>query len=221
MVTFDVIRDKQQATTYFATELSTYYGNARIGGKLVDVLGIKNQPLDEVFNSILTNYHPVNGEKLRPNQSKRLLFSFCISAPKPLSILSVYTDDTRLFDIHTKATNEAIEYIEKHAEVRKRKNKQRHSVKTRQTLYFACDHVLSRCNDPQLHTHVNFFNLTWDPEENGYKVLYIWESEYNENLGMRSEECWVSGLFFVTLQIECGMGNLGSGMIDWIIKLYR
>ena len=28
----------------------------------------------------------------------------------------------------------------------------------------------------------------------------------------------MSGLFFVTLQIECGMGNLGSGMIDWIIK---
>ena len=38
---------------------------------------------------------------------------------------------------------------------------------------------------------------------------------------MRSEECWVSGLFFVTLQVECGMGFLGSGMIDWIIKLYR
>ena len=171
MVTFDIIRDKQQATTYFATELSTYYGNARIGGKLIDVLGIKNQPLDEVFNSILTNYHPVNGEKLRPNQSKRLLFSFCISAPKPFSILALYTDDTRLLNIHTKATNEAISCIERSAEVRKRKNNQNHSVKTGQTLYFACDHMLSRCNDPQIHTHVNFFNLTWDKEENGYKAL--------------------------------------------------
>ena len=171
MVTFDVIRDKQQATTYFATELSTYYGNARIGGKLVDVLGIKNQPLDEVFNSILTNYHPVNGEKLRPNKSKRLLFSFCISAPKPFSILAVYADDTRLFNIHAKATNEAISFIETFAEVRKRKDKQKHSSKTGQTLYFACDHMLSRCNDPQIHTHVNFFNLTWDGDEKGFRAL--------------------------------------------------
>lgn len=171
MVTFDVIRDKQQATTYYINELSTYYGNARIGGKLVDVLGIKNQPLDEVFNSILTNYHPVNGEKLRPNKSKRLLFSFCISAPKPFSILALYTDDTRLFNMHAKATNEAISCIERFAEVRKRKNNQNHSVKTGQTLYFACDHMLSRCNDPQIHTHVNFFNLTWDGDEKVFRAL--------------------------------------------------
>ena len=171
MVTFDVIKDKQQATTYFANELISYYGNARIGGKLVDILDVKNQPLNEVFDSILKNHHPITKEKLRPNQSKRLLFSFCISAPKPFSILTLYADDTRLFNIHAKATNEAISCIERFAEVRKRKNNQNHSVKTRQTLYFACDHMLSRCNDPQIHTHVNFFNLTWDGEENGYKAL--------------------------------------------------
>ena len=171
MVTFDVIKNKQQATTYFANELTSYYGNARFGGKLLGTLGIKNQPLDEVFNSILTNQHLITKEKLRPNQSKRLLFTFCVSAPKPLSILAVYADDTRLFNIHAKATNEAIKYIEEHAEVRKRKNNQKHSVKTGQTLYFACDHMISRCNDPQLHTHVNFFNLTWDKEENGFRAL--------------------------------------------------
>lgn len=171
MVTFDVIKDKQQATTYFANELISYYGNARIGGKLVDILGVKNQPLNEVFDSILKNHHPITKEKLRPNQSKRLLFTFCVSAPKPFSILALYTDDTRLFYIHAKATNEAISYIETFAEVRKRKDKQKHSVKTGQTLYFACDHMISRCNDPQIHTHVNFFNLTWDKEENGFRAL--------------------------------------------------
>ena len=171
MVTFDVIKDKQQATTYFANELISYYGNARIGGKLVDILDVKNQPLNEVFDSILKNHHPITKEKLRPNKSKRLLFSFCISAPKAFSILAVYADDTRLFNIHAKATNEAISYIETFAEVRKRKDKQKHSSKTGQTLYFACDHMISRCNDPQIHTHVNFFNLTWDGDEKGFRAL--------------------------------------------------
>ena len=165
MVTFSNPIKKTDITKtvdYFNSELNGYYGNGHIDGSLKEVLGITNQTVMDVFNSIVSNKDPVTGQKLRPKRSDRLLFPFVASAPKCFSIIALYSEDARLFDIHTKATQEAIKYMESFAGVRKRRNNQDHTERTGNTLYFVCEHQLSRANDPQLHTHVVFFNLTLD-----------------------------------------------------------
>lgn len=172
MVNFDVIKNMKQAAEYFHWELVLYYNNAHFGGKLRSRLGINSQqPLRDVYMDILRNKNPKTGEKLRPNKSERLLVSFCFSPPKPFSILTLHNDDDRLYDIHKKAVNETVEFIERFAGVRKRRNNRSDTIRTGETLYFACDHKLSRCNDPQIHTHVVFFNLTWDDELKSYRAL--------------------------------------------------
>ena len=123
MNTFSTIKSKQQAENYFSEELRQYFDGSNI---------------------ILNNKHPVTGKKLRPHESKRLLFSFCFSAPKPLSILALFTDDKRLFDAHRKASNIVGDWLENFAEVRKRKGGRSDNVLTGETLRFSCEHMLSR-----------------------------------------------------------------------------
>lgn len=172
MNTFSTIKSKQQAENYFSEELQQYFDGSNIKGKLMERLGIaKNIPLKNIFTAILNNKHPVTGKKLRPRESKRLLFSFCFSAPKSLSVLALFTDDKRLFDAHRKASNIAGDWLENFAEVRKRKGGRTDSVLTGETLQFSCEHMLSRAEDPQLHSHEVFFNITYDKELNAFYAL--------------------------------------------------
>lgn len=172
MNTFSTIKSKQQAENYFSEELQQYFDGSNIKGRLMERLGLaKNIPSEKIFTAILNNKHPVTGKKLRPHKSKRLLFSFCFSAPKPLSILALFTDDKRLFDVHRKASNIVGDWLENFAEVRKRKGGRSDNVLTGETLRFSCEHLLSRAKDPQLHSHEVFFNLTYDKDFNAFYAL--------------------------------------------------
>lgn len=172
MNTFSTIKSKQQAENYFSAELRQYFDGSNIKGRLMERLGLaKNIPSEKIFTDILNNKHPVTGKKLRPHKSKRLLFSFCFSAPKSLSVLALFTDDKRLFDAHRKASNIAGDWLENFAEVRKRKGGRTDSVLTGETLRFSCEHMLSRAEDPQLHSHEVFFNITYDKELNAFYAL--------------------------------------------------
>ena len=172
MNTFSTIKSKQQAENYFSEELRQYFDGSNIKGRLIERLGLtKNIPSEKIFTAILNNKHPVTGKKLRPHESKRLLFSFCFSAPKSLSILALFTDDKRLFDAHRKASNIVGDWLENFAEVRKRKGGRSDNVLTGETLRFSCEHMLSRAEDPQLHSHEVFFNITYDKELNAFYAL--------------------------------------------------
>lgn len=83
----------------------------------------------------------------------------------------MFTDDKRLFDAHRKASNIAGDWLENFAEVRKRKGGRTDSVLTGETLRFSCEHMLSRAEDPQLHSHEVFFNITYDKELNAFYAL--------------------------------------------------
>ena len=76
MNTFSTIKSKQQAENYFSEELRQYFDGSNIKGRLMERLGLtKNIPSEKIFTAILNNKHPVTGKKLRPRESKRLLFS--------------------------------------------------------------------------------------------------------------------------------------------------
>ena len=172
MNTFTIIRQKEMVQSYYANELRYYINGAKLCGRLMNRLGITNQtPIQDVVASIIDNKHPITREQLRPNKSSRVAFSFCVSAPKCLSILYELTEDPRLLEIHKNASNISFRVLESFADVRRRKNGDSYSVATREAIWLDCTHHLSRRCEPQLHDHKVVLNVTYDESEKMFKAL--------------------------------------------------
>lgn len=173
--------NKAQVLQYFENDLLGYFcydknsnTNAKLFGRLAEKLGIEKLAPSDVFKSVLANKHPLTEAKLRPRECKRQIFSACMSAPKAFSILAVYMlgkDNNYFMAIHEEAADEAMRWIEKKAKVRIRKNGAKYSVFTGSFLGVKITHLLSRADDPQLHSHYEIFNLTYDQTEQKYKAL--------------------------------------------------
>ena len=172
MNTFTIIRQKEMVQSYYANELRYYINGAKLCGRLMNRLGITNQtPIQDVVASIIDNKHPITREQLRPNKSSRVAFSFCVSAPKCLSILYELTEDPRLLAIHKNASNISFRVLESFADVRRRKNGADYSVATCEAIWLNCTHHLSRRCEPQLHDHKVVLNITYDESEKMFKAL--------------------------------------------------
>lgn len=181
MLTISKFMNKAQVLQYFENDLLGYFcydknsnTNAKLFGRLAEKLGIEKLAPSDVFKSVLANKHPLTEAKLRPRECKRQIFSACMSAPKAFSILAVYMlgkDNNYFMAIHEEAADEAMRWIEKKAKVRIRKNGAKYSVFTGSFLGVKITHLLSRADDPQLHSHYEIFNLTYDQTEQKYKAL--------------------------------------------------
>lgn len=172
MNTFTIIRQNEMVQSYYANELRYYINGAKLCGRLMNRLGITNQtPIQDVVASIIDNKHPITREQLRPNKSSRVAFSFCVSAPKCLSILYELTEDPRLLAIHKNASNISFRVLESFADVRRRKNGADYSVATCEAIWLDCTHHLSRRSEPQLHDHKVVLNITYDETEKTYKAI--------------------------------------------------
>lgn len=180
MLTISKFMNKAQVLQYFENDLLGYFcydknsnTNAKLFGSLAQKLGIEKCAPSDVFKSVLDNKHPLTKAKLRPRECKRQIFSACMSAPKAFSILAVYMlgKDNNFMAIHEEAADEAMSWIEKKAKVRIRKNGANDSAFTGSFLGVKITHLLSRADDPQLHSHYEIFNLTYDQTEQKYKSL--------------------------------------------------
>lgn len=189
MLTISKFMNKEQVLQYFENDLLGYFcydknndTNAKIFGRLAGKLGIEKCSPENVFKSVLDNKHPLTKAKLRPRECKRQIFSACMSAPKAFSILAVYMlgKDNDFMAIHEEAADEAMRWIEQKAKVRIRKNGAKYSLFTGSFLGVKITHLLSRADDPQLHSHYEIFNLTYDQNEQKYKALDPLEI-YNES----------------------------------------
>lgn len=172
--------NKAQVLQYFENDLLGYFcydensnTNAKLFGRLARELGIEKCAPSDVFKSVLDNKHPVTKAKLRPRECKRQIFSACMSAPKAFPILAVYMlgKDNNFMAIHEEAADEAMSRIEEKAKVRIRKNGANDSAFTGSFLGVKITHLLSRADDPQVHSHYEIFNLTYDQNEQKYKAL--------------------------------------------------
>lgn len=179
-MTISKFMNKAQALQYFENDLLGYFcydknsnTNAKLFGRLAWKLGIEKRAPSDVFKSVLDNKHPLTKAKLRPRECKRQIFSACMSAPKAFSILAVYMlgKDNDFMAIHEEAADEAMRWIEQKAKVRIRKNGAKYSLFTGSFLGVKITHLLSRADDPQLHSHYEIFNLTYDQNEQKYKAL--------------------------------------------------
>ena len=180
MLTISKFMNKAQVLQYFENDLLGYFcydensnTNAKLFGRLARELGIEKCAPSDVFKSVLDNKHPVTKAKLRPRECKRQIFSACMSAPKAFSILAVYMlgKDNNFMAIHEEAADEAMSWIEEKAKVRIRKNGANDSAFTGSFLGVKITHLLSRADDPQVHSHYEIFNLTYDQNEQKYKAL--------------------------------------------------
>ena len=180
MLTISKFMNKAQVLQYFENDLLGYFcydensnTNAKLFGRLARELGIEKCAPSDVFKSVLDNKHPVTKAKLRPRECKRQIFSACMSAPKAFSILAVYMlgKDNNFMAIHEEAADEAMSWIEEKAKVRIRKNGANDSAFTGSFLGVKITYLLSRADDPQVHSHYEIFNLTYDQNEQKYKAL--------------------------------------------------
>ena len=172
MNTFTIIKQKEMVQSYYANELCYYINGAKLCGRLIYRLGITDKiPMQNVVASIIDNKHPITHEQLRPNKSSRMAFSFCVSAPKSLSLLYELTEDPRLLAIHKNASNISFRVLESFADVRRRKNGADYSVATCEAIWLNCTHHLSRRCEPQLHDHKVVLNVTYDESEKMFKAL--------------------------------------------------
>lgn len=183
MLTIKMQKNADVAKKYLEEHLTAddYYSNENTspgewGGKLSSQIGLNtSQPVNaEDFNALIDGRNPVKGGPLTSRLNKkgrRIFFDCTFSAPKSLSILAITYRDSRLLKAHKEAVKLALEYLESITATRVRKEGADYDRKTGNMLTANFLHTTSRENDPQVHSHVILFNVTYDEIEKKFKAL--------------------------------------------------
>ncbi|MBB5353869.1 conjugative relaxase-like TrwC/TraI family protein [Haloferula luteola] len=144
-------------------------------GDGAELLGLKGQEVtSESFEALRANRHPQTGEKLRPRSAQVAFHDFVISAPKSVSIVAVTGGDERLAAAYEDCVQKAFERLEAMAAVRRRQGalvRSEDLAVTGNGVAAVFHHNTSRMLDPQLHSHLVFANLSYDPERGGWFAL--------------------------------------------------
>ncbi len=160
----------RQDDGYLREDVGRWYGKgaARLGlvpGGAIDAAD---------FEALCRNRHPKTGEQLTVRQRetrRRISFDFVVSAPKSVSIMALVMDDKRLTELHHRAVEVALKRMEEFAAVRVRKEARNEDRTSGEAIIARFFHTSSRAFDPLLHTHLIFFNATYDPVEKCWKAL--------------------------------------------------
>lgn len=128
----------------------------------------------ESFESLRANLHPDTGAKLRPRSAQVAFHDFVISAPKSVSIVAVAGQDERLVAAYEQCVKEAFLKLEARAAVRLRGGDLVRTEELKVTgnaVAAVFHHNTSRMLDPQLHSHLVFVNLSYDPTQRRWLAL--------------------------------------------------
>ncbi|MCG2841286.1 relaxase domain-containing protein [Sandaracinobacter sp. RS1-74] len=133
------------------------------GGRLAPDLGLEGKVDPAVFQEMLSG--KVEGFQLgRHGKDGQLQhhpgWDFAVNAPKSVSIMALVHGDERIIAAHEYAVGAAIDYIEEHAQLRRRFDGEIVHVTTGRLLFARFTEHSSRELDPHLHTHVVVMNMT-------------------------------------------------------------
>jgi conjugative relaxase-like TrwC/TraI family protein len=150
---------------------TTWFGQAAVR------LGLTGEVQRTAFRRLCRNQHPKTGGRLtlRNSCNRRVAYDCVLSAPKSVSIMASVMDDTRVIEAHRGAAAETIAEMEKVAKTRVRRKGADADRVTGNIVGTSFEHILSREGDPQLHTHNDVFNVTWDAIEAKWKALQVVE----------------------------------------------
>jgi len=166
---------KHQAVNYYKKD--DYYATKALGipgleqaaeltwgGSLSKELGLVGAVDHETLKKVLDGQYP-NGQTLRGRrekngkETKRAGFDIPLEAPKSLSIAALEGGDNKLIELHNLAAEAAIKLTASTIGCRRGKDGQRYE-QTGETLYMKTLHAVNREQEPHLHTHAVFFNIT-------------------------------------------------------------
>ena len=164
----------------------------RWGGAAAE-LNLQGQVKAEQFSAIMQGFNPETGEALVQNAGKenhRPGWDLTFSAPKSVSLAYAVADQDQRQQIEQaqqKAADAAMAYLEQYAEVRTGKGgADRESCKL---VHASWQHITSRAQDPQLHTHVTVANagLCEDGKFRTLETRQLYESKMAAGAIYRAE----------------------------------
>ncbi|MEI6056789.1 MAG: MobF family relaxase [Lentisphaerota bacterium] len=146
-------------------------------GKLIDHLGIDSVQITREaieYMKLFNNINPSTNQKLTQRETDIRIYDFQCSAPKSVSIMATIGEDERIIDAHNRAVKNTLSEMENYAERRERSEKNYNTeavIETKSLLIAKFTHLSSRALDPQLHTHCQIFNCTYDENKKEYYAL--------------------------------------------------
>lgn len=133
------------------------------GGKIADELGLEGQVYPKLFEALLAGQ--VGDQQLGRHRKDGTIehhpgWDFAVNAPKSVSIMALVMGDERILAAHERAVSVALDYLEEHAELRRRDSGEIVHETTGRLLWARFTEHASRELDPHLHTHVVVLNMT-------------------------------------------------------------
>ncbi|EAT10555.1 relaxase domain-containing protein [Sphingobium sp. 10 DY56-G10] len=132
------------------------------GGSLAGELDLSGDVDPETFRSLLAG--KVAGQQLGRHRAEGIEhhpgWDFAISAPKSVSMMALAMGDERIVQLHERAVDVTLAYLEEHAQRRKRDEGKIVHETTGRLLWARFTEHASRELDPHLHTHVVVLNMT-------------------------------------------------------------
>ncbi len=133
------------------------------GGLIAAELGLEGKVDPAVFEDLLAGKvgdHQVGRRRADGNVQHHPGWDFAVSAPKSVSIMALVMGDERILAAHEKAVGAALDYLEEHASLRHRVEKEIVHETTGRLIFARFTEHASRELDPHLHTHAVVMNLT-------------------------------------------------------------
>ena len=146
-------------------------------GALASELGLSGKASAEDWKNALHGHFPggieIQGGSFKDPETgelqKRAGTDFEFSAPKSFSIQALVHGDDRLIEVHRKAVDAAMGYLEEQVGAR-RGHAGKNWETTGKALIGRVTHMTSRAGDPQLHDHGVFLNITKN-SDGGYQAM--------------------------------------------------
>lgn len=144
------------------------------GGKVAAELGLEGKVDPGVFKELLAG--KVGDQQLGRRRKDGNIqhhpgWDFAVNAPKSVSIMALVAGDDRIIQAHEKAVGVALSYLEEHATMRHRVDREVVEKTTGRLIYARFTEHASRELDPHLHTHVVVMNIT--DERDGEKKVSL------------------------------------------------
>ena len=170
-----IAQSAKKAADYYTKEEKNYYlsekgleNSSQWIGQLAKKYNLEGKAVEQaMLEQVLSGITPDGLAQVdeNPEGKRRTGWDFTLSMPKSASIMALVYGDKRFLQAHDVAAKLTAEEIEKNcAQVRLSTEEGRIFQNTSKAIIAAIRHATSRENDPQVHTHLLFANMSEDDQ---------------------------------------------------------
>ncbi len=140
--------------------------------------------------------------KGKTKRKQRLGADLTFSAPKSVSIVGIVLQDKRVVEAHEDAVKQVLDYVESNYRLIRRQENKRKIKETGKLVVVGMNHVLSRDNDPQLHTHALLLNVAKDSKDKIVSIDYKEILDTQKQLGKIYRQKLAENLKVIGYEVE-------------------